>query len=394
MEGLSHRSQRQVVFISTVDWNSMWQRHQAFATEFAKTGWEVFFIENMGFANPSWRDARRLLRRMINILIPRKESAGWANLTKPRVHVVTPLMLPPNGFFFRWVNRKLFVPMLRNDLGMRGLDRPDLAYVYLPSATTLGLLKQLAPAKVVFDCVANFRGHPRCPVDFDHIEKEILQLADVVITDSSFLYDYMRRKHDKVYQLHHGVDLDIFMKDCEQSSFLTMPPRSVCFFGTVDERLDWAPLLSIMEAGIEVSVIGKKRVRVPNGIRYLPPIPYPMLASELRKYDAFVIPYRLNEFTRGIVPAKLLECFALGTPTLISPIPAAWEYKDVLYICSSPDDYVKVLMDLPSTESAEKRNRRMEIARSQSTRRNFEYLLKVIGEGGSGTGTTAGITRH
>lgn len=38
-----------VVMLSSVEWDAVWQRHHAFAARWARAGHRTFFVENTGF---------------------------------------------------------------------------------------------------------------------------------------------------------------------------------------------------------------------------------------------------------------------------------------------------------------------------------------------------------
>ena len=49
-----------IICISSIDWDFIWQGHQEIMSLFAKNGNRVLFIENTGIRAPGWRDMPRL----------------------------------------------------------------------------------------------------------------------------------------------------------------------------------------------------------------------------------------------------------------------------------------------------------------------------------------------
>lgn len=375
----SQSAARQLVIISTIDWDFLWQRHHVWATEFAQAGWQVFFVENTGFRNPRFSDWSRLRDRLFRTNHAMEQPNGDAstNQKHDNITVVSPFSFPPNGWIFRLLNKLLLVPTIIKQMKKAGLTRPDLVLVYLPSWTTLQLLECLGNVQVVFDCVANFPAHPDCPPDYPIIEHQLLSTAMLVLTDSDVLYDYLSTRHKNVRQLHHGVDVERFGG---RNDALPVPSqyRSICFFGAIDNRIDWDAVLALTHSDVRVYMIGDAKVPVPKGITVLPALNHQALARRLHDFDALIIPYIVNRFTEGIVPAKMYECMATGKPILTSNLPFVRDFTDVIYVCSTDQDYVNAFLNLSFTESYEKRTKRIFYAQSQSTTQNFRQLLEYL----------------
>jgi len=59
-------SGRDVVCISSIDWDFIWQGHQQIMSALAQHANRVLFIENTGVRAPTLRDLPRLKKRVIN----------------------------------------------------------------------------------------------------------------------------------------------------------------------------------------------------------------------------------------------------------------------------------------------------------------------------------------
>ena len=55
---------RNIVCVSTIDWDFLWQEHQGVMSVLARAGNRVLFIENTGVRSPGWKDRARLLARL------------------------------------------------------------------------------------------------------------------------------------------------------------------------------------------------------------------------------------------------------------------------------------------------------------------------------------------
>jgi len=374
-----------IVFLSSVDWGELWQRHHVLSTMMARNGHRVVYVGNTGFRNPNPlpSDCRRIWSR-IKTTVKKESSPHQAclQLLRGNLTVINPLVAPPQGRLYRSLNRRVFVPKLSKQI-REILGEVDLAMVYLPSRTTLDLLKSLRPRQVIYECVANFGGHPGAPRDFAAIEHELLEMSDAVVCDSEYLYEKMSKKHMNTYKIHQGVDIELWDYGDEPQFDRAQRYDTICYFGTLDERMDWVVIEAFLDARIEVVLVGEAKVRLPKGVTFLGPVENRKLPSVVRRYDAFIIPYKSTKFADGIIPAKLFECFATGKPILASPLPFTQEYQGLIYVCKTPPEFIETFRSLPATETQEIRAMRREVARRNSTSAAYAKLMRIIMSNGT-----------
>jgi glycosyltransferase involved in cell wall biosynthesis len=160
--------------------------------------------------------------------------------------------------------------------------------------------------------------------------------------------------------------------------------RTVCFFGHASrERIDFSALHAVAQAGFEVRIVGGlgrvgKSVTEMPGIHYTGEVTHAELPTALAGVDAFVLPYKVNDLTRGISPAKTYECLATGKPVVAAPLPALEELAGHVYLAESPEDYVEVLQRLKKLETEEKAQARIELARKNSWEVRFREIEDAL----------------
>src|SRR3989338_180157 len=98
-----------IICISSIDWDFIWQGHQEIMSTLARNGNRVLFIENTGVRPPGIRDISRIKNRIKNWLRGikgiREETAN--------LYVFSPLVLPfPYSRIARWINRRLILSIL------------------------------------------------------------------------------------------------------------------------------------------------------------------------------------------------------------------------------------------------------------------------------------------
>jgi glycosyltransferase involved in cell wall biosynthesis len=365
-----------VVILSGIRWNFLWQRHHALATLFARAGYPTVFVETTGLANP--RPNVPTLRKVASRIrrAGKEQPSGSKRLT-----VYAPLAAPPKGTAFRWLNRRFFVPRVARDLAE--IVGPDpFVVAYPPTRTTLDLISVLHPRLVLYDCSDDYAHFPDAPSDMAATEGELLRRADLVSCTSTRLLEKVRPSRPDAFLSGPAVDYELFR--VLQEDRPRKEVRSVCFFGHISaERTDFFVLRAIAGTGFEVQLVGglgriDKGVMEIPGIRYEGEVPHAELPAALASVDAFVLPYKVNDLTQGIAPAKTYECLATGKPVVAAPLPALEELTGFVYLAEAPEDYVEVLRSMGDLETNEKRRARIELARKNSWEARFREIEEAL----------------
>ncbi len=364
-----------VVFLSSVNWGEAWQRHHAFAAQWAKAGHRVFFVENTGAREPGLRDLGRIASRLRRALLP---SAPYSRTPLAGIEVVSPLVLPPTRRLFRAVNARLLAPRLAAKLKASGLRPGPVVFVYLPTATTFQILDLLESPSVVYDCADNVRGLRRPPPGFDADEAELLRRAVLVVASARTLAEGLKGRRPGVLELHHGAGAAFFLPPRAPG-----PHRRFAYFGTLWRALDYAPIRALAEAGFEVSLIGPEKEPpppLPASVRRVGLLSRDALPAALSAFDGLLLPYADDEYNRGVIPAKTYECLATGRPVLASPLPALTALPElgVLRFARAPAEWVAAARALDAEETPAAREARLAVARAHSEERAFAALAAAV----------------
>ena len=118
-----------VLCISSIDWDFIWQGHQEIMSTLAADGHRVLFVENTGVRAPKMRDLPRVRQRIRNWW---RGTKGFRE-ERPNVFVYSPLLLPlPYSRVARWLNRFLLLRALRRWMRATGFYRP-IVWTFLPT---------------------------------------------------------------------------------------------------------------------------------------------------------------------------------------------------------------------------------------------------------------------
>lgn len=135
---------------------------------------------------------------------------------------------------------------------------------------------------------------------------------------------------------------------CELCS--RMPKYSFVFLGQPDGSEDTA------------AAIKRITERCSNAF-FLGGYEYTELPAMIQLFKVCIIPYKLNDFNRGINPNKLYEYFALGKPVVSSAIPSLAKFSaDVSFAGSGREFAEAVRRELATADDPARQSRRRQIA--------------------------------
>ncbi|MBI4670408.1 MAG: glycosyltransferase [Chloroflexi bacterium] len=341
-----------IVCFSTVSWDFLWQRHHEVMTRFARAGNRVLFVDPIGVRMVQWRDAHRIVARLQN-----RRRAGKRGIRQviPNVWVMDPLVNPLQEIEF--VHRRNVTALTRqvqNAIAQLGGGKPIL-WTYAPTRLAYDVIARLAHKLVVYECVDAMTANPKGVLrSLAASEEKLSRGADVVLVTSRALLERHLPLNPSTYYVPHGVEYDLFADDTapEPATLAAIPHPRLAFFGSIDERVDFELLarLAQQHPAWHIVLLGLARVSIaalqkfPN-IHFLGLVAHKQVPAYLHAMDVLLMPYLPIEFSQYLNPLKLQECFAVGKPTVVYALPAFEEYRSVLRIAATADEYEALVQD-------------------------------------------------
>jgi glycosyltransferase involved in cell wall biosynthesis len=350
VRGYSRRpvaSERDVVVLAGTDWKPLWQQQQELASRFARAGGRVVYVENVGVREPRARDIGRVLRRLRRGLA-RGTSAGVSEVA-PRLHVLSPLVLPPLGSRARrWLNRRFLLPRVRRAIEGLGLRDP-VVITFLPTDTAVDLAELLTTpgGQTVYCCTADFAELARRPDRLRASERALLGRSDLVLASCIELVDHCAPWAPRVHLFPPGVDTAVFAPPPQTRTATAAPV--IGYVGGLHRHVDVALLaeLARMQPGWRIVCVGPiqrpcpELRRLPN-VSLLGPRDHADIAEHIAGFDVCLVPYVRSAYTDTVSPTKLLEYLAMGKPVVATALPAVADltrrFGDVVTI--APNDPV------------------------------------------------------
>jgi len=199
---------KNILCISSIDWDFIWQGHQEIMATLAGQGNRVLFVENTGVRSPTLRDFPRLRLRIRNWW---RGTKGFRQ-ERENLYVYSPLILPfPYSGIARWVNRFLLLRPLRRWMKAIGFHRP-IIWTFLPTPLARTLIRELDHELVIYYCIDDLASSSRLARRITWSETRVFQEADLVFVTSNKLREKAARFNDRVYYFPFGVNFQEFEK--------------------------------------------------------------------------------------------------------------------------------------------------------------------------------------
>lgn len=394
-------SGQDIICVSTIDWDFLWQGHQEITCRFAAAGNRVLYVENIGIRSPRLHDAQRVMKRLRNWT--RALRSGGVRQVAKNVYVCSPIVLPPFGSpRQREINRRFFLPLIRRAAYRLGMRDP-LLWMYSPTDAALDLMRALRTAQsvVVYYCVDNFSQAATNPEMLKESELTILKESDVVFATCAELAAHCSKGNNNVGVFPFGVDLNAFPFEAPPASASENghPPGSLLrglsrpligYVGGIHKHIDFRLLADIAEQRPEWSLVlvGPVQTELSDmhglaNVHFLGPQPHDSLASYIREFNVCIVPYVNSSYTATVVPTKINEYLAMGKPVVSTNLPAVNDFnrKYQILAVSTPrsNDFLQAIEQVLAAGDDELIcARRRQIAELADWRQRLEDMSQLI----------------
>ena len=362
-----------VLFLSSIHWHFTWQRHQNVASGLARKGYSVVFVEPLPKRWPRPREFPRLLGRILG----RPRRAGLCPQSVPDgVQLATPRLFPEVGTLGPWINRSVLVRRLARRLLRRVDRRPLILLNYLPTRASLALQRALEPDLKVYDCAWDWSNDPYSR-GLEEVERDLVREADLVLTDSPRNTERMRLLHSRVVRILHGVDYGLFAGTDREDAIAA--ETTCAYFGDLGENID-IDLLARVSQRYPLHLIGPVRVPLRGfsaRTRVWGGVPHERVPERLRAARVLLLPYRNAPHTRAVFPAKIMECLATGKPTVAIGLESLAELAELLYLCSTPEEFLLAIERAANEDPSGSEGRRR-FAKENSWSRRIDEIDALL----------------
>lgn len=377
-----------VVYFSSLDWDFRKQDHQFIASAFAERGHPVLFIENTGARFPAPTDLTRVLARLRNWSRGRSESA---EPLPAGIELVSPVCIPGAQLA---PERALNIALIRTQIGAqlaRLSGGPRILWVGLPTWTALDVANSVRPRVLVYYCGDAFTELPGLRRGIAASEREIIRRSDVVFATSRALIEHCRELGADPIAVPVGIDIRASRaardgNTPEPPELRSLRGRKIGYMGGLNYKVD-AALLDAVSARFPndtLVVLGsvedpRSAPRPAPNVVILGERPYGRIAEYIACFDVCLVPYRMNEYTASVSPAKLLEYLAVGRPVVSTPLPEVLAFADVVRLADTHEAFLNAIAEtLGAPDDPAAREMRQRRADAHSYERLADELIAIV----------------
>jgi glycosyltransferase involved in cell wall biosynthesis len=366
------RPQVEVLVLGTADWNQPIATNQHYVVrEMARADEaSITFVESIGLRRPQFtaRDLRRIAGRVTRRLRGDTKQASrrtWRPVPRG-VSISSPLLIPTHTRILRGLNKWLLERSVR---GTAPADAVRVLWTYSP--VTYGLHSNAD--LTIYHCVDLLREVPGInPRLIDVQERELALTGAVAIATSPVVRDHLLPQgFSEVLLWENVADVQAIVARTEQSSRVS---GRVIFAGNLSPtKIDYQLINALSRYGIDVVLAGPRaegggkdemefNSLVAAGATYLGILSQDELAQEMGKCTVGLIPYVLNDYTRGVSPLKVYEYLAAGLAVVSTEIPGVHATPSAIWLEPDAEGFVKRVASLAQVPTDEDIKRRRALA--------------------------------
>jgi glycosyltransferase involved in cell wall biosynthesis len=131
----------------------------------------------------------------------------------------------------------------------------------------------------------------------------------------------------------------------------------------------------INESGCERDL---QRLREMKNVHFLGSKKIKQVPNYIKAFDVGIIPYKLNEQTENLSPLKLYDFLAMGKKIVITDVPVAREFTEVVRIASSHDAFFDHIAEALNEDDQNLFEDRRRIAAMNTWGDRVEKLSEII----------------
>jgi glycosyltransferase involved in cell wall biosynthesis len=377
-----------IIILSSDDWwSGLKTSKYHVARQLAKRN-RVLFVNSVGLRAPTAgaADVRRVVSKL-------REFARGPVRVPEGLYVYSPIAFP----FGRGTRAVGALNCVMLETAMRYLQRrmrlaDPLVFSFLPAFNpAVGVLGAKA---VVYYCIDDMRGYPDVNREwYDREEAWLLRRADCVIACSKKLQEGFGERGWNAHYVPHGVDWTLFRRAVEEDLPLPgdmrdIPEPRLGFYGFLShEVVDHALLLRIAadRPSWHIVLIGRPKVdtdmsiltRVPN-IHYLGMKRFEDLPAYTRHFAVGLMPFILMGVTWNSNPLKMWEYLAGGLPVVSTDIPEVRQYRGLVRIGHTHDEFIAQCQTALSEGDAASRDRRSRAVQQDSWENRMVLVSDIV----------------
>jgi len=216
-------------------------------------------------------------------------------------------------------------------------------------------------------------------------EAQYLAMVDATVVTSAGLLKTKSPQTPQCFLVKNGVNFDLF-----HSGYTEEPKAPIIgYVGAIDFRSDYALLEECFKRypEYEFHFVGKvmeERIeeilkQYPN-VKLLGSKPAKELPAFLKTCAVGIIPFEINEFTKGVYPLKINEYLATGIPVVSTRFGELSDFESIVSLHEDTEGFAQSLKWEIENDTAAKRQERAQFAKLNSWYGRVDEFSEIINQ--------------
>lgn len=385
---------REIVCLSTTDWDYPWGSRQQLMTRFAKAN-RVLFVEYQS--------------SFLHTLLGREGGRPRAHPRLRRVndnlYVYTPKRGLPFGYYslaVNAINQMVLGRQIRELIRLFSF-RDVVLWVFAPCS--LSLIGKLGEKASVYHAIDLYKEEidSRVRREVIHaLERRHVPSADLVFASSRKIVVYLRELNDNIFLYPSAAD----GSEETVSIAADFPCPKVTglvagIVGTIDERFDYELISYLSEHHGDITyiivgpMVGTQRKRAisalagKKNIMFIGEVDRARVPACIKRFDVCLLPYKKTEFTDAISPIKVFEYLLQGKPVVATDLDGLRDLGDAIYRAKTKEEFGGLIRVALSEQDENIVNKRVQVARKNTWEDRYCSMSQLINDHLSSRGSRA-----
>ena len=378
--GEPQNSKYNVVCFGFMPWGNMWKRNQSMMAEMAK----LDFVQNLIFVNPLI-SLRNLFKEPSNPVYGEGVVRSiFPQTISSKIKVYTPVTWIPfkrYSSILMTIEDRITLTVIR----LLNRQRPYILFLNCPNFSSNLIVDELSKGAslTLFDFSDDFS-----ELGYDVATRETFRenslkyatKADVVLTVNEHIKLKYSAVNDNIHVVRNATNYENFdrfrFEPVEKLEVLKKSGKPIIGYSGIANlsRIDTTILdyLIHQKPNWEFVFVGPsqpnfiERYSLLGNVKILGSVKYTELPNLISYFDVAIIPFLINEHTKGNDLLKLYDYLSLGKPVVSTRIGGAEDLKEVVKLADTPSGFLSEIDCVLQSKNSRQVESRKQVAKANS----------------------------
>ena len=229
----------------------------------------------------------------------------------------------------------------------------------------------------------------------ERMEQKMMQVADIVVANSSYLANYSRKFNPRSFDIGQGCDVQSYLVESPSTpgDMKKIPSPIIGYTGAISgTRLDEKviehiaqelPQCNIVLVGPIMDGFDADSLKRFKNIHFLGRKDPADIPAYVYQFDICMNPQQVNQLTIGNYPRKADEYLAMGKPMVATRTDAMEMFSDYVFLCDSKEEYVENIREIlnnPELRNGKIKQERQQFALTHTWENSVGKLGLILAE--------------